>query len=290
MNEHYQTLGVSNTATQDEIKAAYKELAKKNHPDNGGDPNKMQNINAAWDALKTPEKRQQYDREQTMGNAGFHPFSGGTSENADINSIFEEIRRARGGQPFTSTHFGHGFQQVRRNPNTDVQYGIDLKQAYNGYSITVKVRLQTGKEKEFKLDLPAGIEHGSRLLFSGQGTQPNPNIPAGDVIFHIMVQNDQPEGFHRQGADLYGKVVVSSLDAITGCTVDFKNLNDKTIRVNIPAGSQPGSLLKCANYGFPVQPGIRGNLFITVEVNTPKGLSAKQLALVEELKNKLKST
>lgn len=289
MNELYQILGVDKTASTDEIKSAYRKLAKESHPDaEGGSDTKMKKLNEAWDTLKDPAKRQKYDIEQS-GGSPFGTRAGTSNEDADINSIFENIMRARAsGHPFSGgVHFGQGFQQVRRNPNTDIRFTIDLKQAYMGYNANSRVRLQDGQEKEFQLDIPAGIEHGTRITFNGHGIRPNQNLPAGDVIFHVSIQNDVPQGFHRQGKDLYGKVAITALDAITGCDVEFINIDGKKIRVSVPAGSQPGSLLKCSNYGFPTNNGLRGNLLLTVEVQIPKNLTSQQISLVKNLKSQL---
>jgi len=290
MNKFYQILGVDKTASNSDIKAAYKKLAKENHPDReGGNAELMKKINEAWDTLKDTTKRQQYDMQQASG--GYHPFSrrGGSSENIDINSMFEDIMRARqNAHPFGGAHFGQGFRQVRRNPNTDIRFAIDLKKAYEGYNVTSKVRLQDGREAEFIIELPPGVENGTQIRFEQQGTRPNPNVPAGDVIFHLTVTNNQPSGFHRQGADLFGKVTISALDAITGCSANFENINGSIIRVAVPSGSQPGSLLRCPGYGFAqVNGGSNGHLFITLEVEIPKNLTNDQLILIENIKNQI---
>jgi curved DNA-binding protein len=228
--EHYQTLGVSKTATPDEIKKAYRKLASQHHPDKGGDTAMFQKIQIAYDTLSDPEKRQQYDNPLPQGN----PFGGfpggGFNFNGDINDLF--------GQMFNQHH--------RRNPNIPhtfrTQISITLEQAYHGDTQNLKLQTPHGNHA-INIQIPKGVTHGAQMRYENV-------IPQAMLMVEFQIQNHLK--FERRGNDLYCNYMVSVLDLIVGTEIEFNTISGKTLMVKIPPKTQPHMHLKIAGEGMPI--------------------------------------
>lgn len=255
--DHYQTLGVSKTASQDEIKKAYRKLATKHHPDKGGDTATFQSIAQAYDTLSDPVKRAQYDSPQHS----FDPFTQGGGQGwHDVSSMF-------GGNPFEQ--FFRQTQQPNRRKNRDlnIRVNVNFKQSYLGADLEASYQLPNGKKQTVIIQVPAGVESGQVIRYQGMGDDSSPNLPRGDLNVTVMVQRSQE--FDRRGNDLIAYCVINPIEAMTGCTKIVNHLNGTGIRFNIRPGVQHGTEYVSSNLGFTNLRGQSGNLIIIVGIDIP---------------------
>ena len=255
--DHYQTLGVSKTASQDEIKKAYRKLATKHHPDKGGDTATFQSIAQAYDTLSDPVKRAQYDSPQHS----FDPFTQGGGQGwHDVSSMF-------GGNPFEQ--FFRQTQQPNRRKNRDlnIRVNVNFKQSYLGADLEASYQLPNGKKQTVIIQVPAGVESGQVIRYQGMGDDSSPNLPRGDLNVTVMVQRSQE--FDRRGNDLIAYCIINPIEAMTGCTKIVNHLNGTGIRFNIRPGVQHGTEYVSSNLGFTNLRGQSGNLIIIVGIDIP---------------------
>ena len=184
MKNYYDMLGVSENASNDQIKKAFKNIAKKEHPDRGGNEIKFKEANEAYDTLKDTKKRHEYDTVrkygQSMGGQGgnFH-F---TSDDFAGDNIFESFFSGFGG-PNVRTSFR---QRQRINKSVNVRMAISIKEAMNSMEKTINYRLPSGKEEFATVKIPAGIQHGVTFKYKGMGDDSIKSVPRGD----LLVQKD----------------------------------------------------------------------------------------------------
>ena len=263
--DHYQTLGVSPQADEKEIKKAYRKLAMKHHPDQGGDEQQFKQIQAAYSVLSDPDKRAQYDNPNPFEQFGGDPFGQGSP----FGDIFSEI-------------FGGGFrrQQPQRNPDGRMDLNISLLQAYKGTNVVVNTGYAT-----LDVTIPQGVKDGSNLRLSGKGPLRYTELPPGDLIIKVFIE--YPENWGRDGNNLFCRIGVNTLDAITGTKLPFEHVDGKKIEVMIPHGSQNGTRLRIKDYGM-VDPnnGLVGSLYLIVDLQTPIITDEEQLEVLNKIRNK----
>lgn len=268
--DYYSLLGVGKSATQDEIKRAYRKLAMKHHPDKGGDPAQFQKIQEAYDTLGDQQKRQQYDNPQP-------DFS---------------FRTNTSGNPFQGTPFGDFFDQFaqghpharQRMKNRDINVNsiIGLADVLTGKSEMVRYNLSDGRTEHVRVEIPAGARDGDTIRYDRLGDHSDPRLPRGDLYVKIRVR--APRGWDRDGNNLVTKIRVDIFDIILGTSVNFTSLDNKTIKLKIPAGTQPGTVLNVRGYGVPdLRTGRRGNVYVQVEADMPRQLSTEAAQRIQEL-------
>jgi curved DNA-binding protein len=318
--DYYQTLGVNEDASQDEIKKAYRKLARKHHPDvNPGDKaaeERFKGINEAYEVVSDPDKRQKYDQfgaqwqqyERTGGRpedfdwAQWHAQPGGAR--TDTRTVTpEEFEQMFGGgaggfSDFFETLFGSrgrpragGFAdqeyyqpRPRRGRDSEHNVQITLEEAFHG--TTRALQWEDGRQIEAKIS--RGVRNGSRLRLSGQG-QPGANGGSpGDLYLKIEVV-PRP-GFQREGDDLTVTVPVDLYTALLGGQVQVSTL-DRTVKLTIPPGTANGKVFRLRGLGMPNlrNPDQRGDLYATVHVQLPQDLSQKEEELVQQLRDMRKS-
>jgi len=281
MKNYYDILGVSEDASNLQIKRAFKEIAKKEHPDRGGDEAKFKEANEAYDTLKDTRKRQEYDTIRKYGQAG----QGGhfTYRSGDFfgEDIFENF--------FSGFEFGGPGVRTRtfrrspqRNKSINVRMAISIKEAMNNNEKTINYKLPSGKEEFATVKIPAGVQHGITFKFKGMGDDSISNVPRGDLMVQMTVLDS--DGYTRKGNDLHTTKTISCFDAIRGCEVELKTLLDSVIKVKIPSGTQPGTLINCKGQGMPIHKtlNIRGNLYVKIVVLIPQ-LSPGDLKKIKDL-------
>lgn len=287
MKNYYDVLGVNEQSTSAEITKAFKELAKKHHPDRGGDESKFKEINEAHETLKDSQKRHDYDTMRKFGRSGTggqHPFF-----NEDIFGDFFSGFGGNsdfGGTSFTFTR-GPGGERVFRsqpkgNRNVQVRMAISIKDAMTKSEKTINYKLPSGRDEFATVNVPAGVQHGVTFKYAGMGDDSIKNMPRGDLMVVMSVLDS--DGYTRKGNDLYTDKTIDCFQAVRGHEFNLKTLEDKIIKVKVPAGTQPNTLLQVQGQGMPIHKtiGIRGNLFVKIHVLIPQ-LSAADLKKIKDL-------
>jgi len=319
----YQLLGVSRSASADEIRKAYRKLALKHHPDVSDAPDaaaRFAEIQEAYDILADDEKRKAYDkfgmtgvRGQAGAAAGYGPGgpfgaggarpgvrykwsqggpggAGGAQEFdiPDLGSIFEEMFGGRGG----GSPFGGGARQQARQPmkqrGRDVYHPLTVPflSAAMGGTETLQLNKSTGERESIDVRIPAGIEDGAKLRIRGRGNPGMNGGEAGDVILTIRV--GKHPYFKRDGNDVLLDVPVSIAEAALGATVTIPLLKGSA-EVKIPAGTASGSKLRIRGKGIEAASGAAGDFYAVVQIVPPKSLTDDEKTLMEELALKLKN-
>lgn len=287
--DYYKILGVSKTATQDEIKNAYRKLARKLHPDlNPNDKNankRFQEINEANEVLGDPDKRKKYDQygkdwkhgeefekarqqRQSSGQGGGFGGFGGDFEGSDFSDFFSSM--FGGG--------GQGRSQARyRGQDYNAEMKINLSDAY-----TTKQETITVNGKNIRVTIPAGIENGQKLKLKGFGGEGRNGGPAGDLIITFSIINNT--NFKRDGNDLFLNVDTDLYTAILGGEITIDTMSGK-VKLKVAPETQNGTKIRLKGKGFPVykKENTFGDLYITYNIKIPTGLSEKQKELFKEL-------
>jgi len=342
-SDYYELLGVSRSADDGTIKAAYRKLAMRYHPDrNPGDGEaeiRFKAINQAYDCLKDPQKRAAYDRfgRQAYENGGFGGANTRGSDGfTDLGDIFDTI-------------FGGGFGGGRRGParGADLRYDLEisLDEAYHGKSTTItidvaatcetchgkgaepgtnvrtcnlcggsgKMRAQQGffvvertcpnchgggqvieqpcrtcrgegrvdVSQSISVDIPPGVDNGTRIRLAGKGEAGPKGMPPGDLYIFMHVKRHAV--FERDGTTLVTRAPISFSTAALGGEIELPGLDGARHKVNIPAGIQSGKQLRLRGAGMPVLQGRgHGDMVIQIDVETPTRLSARQKDLLRE--------
>ncbi len=276
--DYYSTLGLQRGATDDEIKKAYRKLAMKHHPDRGGDQAKFKEVSTAYEALSDPEKRRIID----MGGdpnqqGGFQHGPGNPFEfhfgTGDLNDLFGNFG------------FGGGFgrQPLRKNKSLNINIEITLEDVLKGKDLNAEVSIPGGKTKMINIAIPAGIEHGQQIRYEGMGDNSIPNLRPGDLIVNVLVR--QHSKFKRENTSLIFEKEISVWDAMLGTSLDIETLDNKTLSITIPAGTQPETVLSCRGEGLPnMRSRIRGNLLIKIKVHVPRNLTNDQKKSIEDFR------
>lgn len=295
--DFYEVLGVSKSASADEIKKAYRKLALQWHPDRNKAANaheKFKEINEAYEVLSDPKKKQTYDQfghaafEPGMGGAaaGQGPFGGGFSQQGPFTYYYQTGNGAQGQNPFGGgaegfdfsdpfdifeQFFGGGFgRQTGRRAHPAYEITIDFMDAVKGASKEVHLpRGEAGSGSEKKtIKIPAGVNNGSRIRFDD---------------FDIVVEVRPDKQYHREGDDLVVEQEISFIQASLGAVVDVPTI-DGPVKIRIQPGTQPGTLIRLHGKGAPhVRGGGRGDEYVKIGLKIPIHLNHRQKELLEEL-------
>ena len=273
--DYYSILGVTKTASPEEIKKAYRKLAMQHHPDRtGGDDTRFKQINEAYDVLSNSDKRSVYDN---------------PSPNFNFNS--QDIHRQQ--NPFAGTPFDHifgqGFAQQRQTPrNRDITLpaNIDLKDVLTGKTLVIQYQLSTGRLETVTVDIPAGAKHGDTIQYEGLGDEGHPRYPRGNLLVRISVSKHKH--WSRDGDNLIIKRTVNVFDFLTGGVIIVNTLDGKQLELKIPKGTKIGTTFSVPNYGLPnLRSGQKGKLFVTVDATVPVINDDALLNKIEEIKKEL---
>lgn len=281
---HYQTLGVSDTASSEEIKKAYRKLASQHHPDKGGDTAKFQAIQTAYDTLGDPAKKEQYDLErQGLGGMRFtvngHDMSGMPGGMEDILRNFG-FNFNRGGDPF-----GH-FRQPRRNKDLRIEIPLTLSSTLEEQVKTVSVQTTNGHRETVEVKIPRGVTNGTQIKYPGLGDNFFNTLARGDLYVHFSVLQQPP--FTVDGLDIHTAIEIDCLSAIVGGETEVSGLDGSKFLVTVPAGTQPGTVLRIKGQGiWQLNGSTRGNLLVKINITVPQNLTAQQLELINQIKNTL---
>ena len=319
--DYYQTLGVSKTASDKEIKQAYRKLARKHHPDvNPGDKTaeaRFKEINEAYEVLGDPDKRKKYDElganwrlyeQAQQQGAGFggggNPFAGG-AWNINMGGpggyrtmTEEEMHELFGNEdPFSDffrTFFGggdprEGAGRARqgRAPRTqkgrDIEHEVELtlEEAYHGATRRISIK-QGGHARSVDVRIPVGVKDGSRVRAAGEGESGSNGGASGDLYLRVRIRPHPV--FERKGTDLHTTVAVPVTTAVLGGEAQVPTITG-SVRLKIPETTQSGQVFRLKGHGMPTvgKPDDRGDLYATVDVQLPRALSREQRSLYEGL-------
>jgi DnaJ-class molecular chaperone len=293
--DYYSILGVPRTATDKEIRTAFRKLARKHHPDvNQGDKSaedRFKEINEANEVLSDPEKRkkydelgprwQEYEQWERAGRPGPNPFSGGDQFGYRTVSP-DELEGMYGNRAPFSDFFQQFFgaeQQAagpvrgrrrvaRRGADVEGDAEISLEEAYTGSALTVDMSSADGPRR-VEVKIPAGIHDGARVRASGQGSAGRGGGPRGDLFIRVHIRPHSV--FTRTGSDLAVRVPTPLATAIAGGTVEVPTPRGTTAQLSIPPGTQNGARLRLRGLGMPhLQGEGAGDLLASVDVRLPK--------------------
>ncbi len=303
--DYYEILGVSKTATEQEIKSAYRKLAKKYHPDINKAPGaeqKYKDVNEAYEVLHDPEKRQKYDalgpdweRAQQFGGAGgFSGFPGGFPGGGGVHMDFGGS--GKGFSEFFETIFGgmnaggggfsasdlFGARRAARGADSEVRVTLSLAEVMAA-PLTRRMTVSSGGEsRAIEVNLPLGIREGSRLKLRGQGGPGRNGGENGDM--YVVVHIDPDPRYEVNGYDITTPVAVQPWDAVLGGAVSVPT-PEGAVRVKVPAGVRNGARLRLHGKGLPMRGGsLRGDLYARVEIATPENVSPRERDLWRQLK------
>lgn len=287
--DYYEVLGVSKSASDDEIKKAYRKLAVKYHPDkNPGDKaaeEKFKEVSEAHEVLSDKQKRARYDQFGHAGvggnaGAGGNPFQNGSFQNFNF-----DFGGGGGLDDILGSIFGFGGGQRRPARGADYRTTVNLtfEEAVFG---TTKVVSADGKD--LKVKIPAGIDDSMSIRLNGKGGAAPKGGTRGDLYVFVRVKPHKT--LTREGSIILSEIHVSMADAALGTTVDVETV-DGNVRMRIPAGTQSGTPFKLSGHGVPLmrRDGDRGPHIVTVIVDTPRNLTKRQKELLEELRDGTKT-
>ena len=304
---YYETLGVAKDSSTQDIKKAYRKLAKKYHPDkNKGDKaaeEKFKKISEAYAVLSDPEKRKQFD---TFGESGFQQrysqddifqgfdlgdilkefglggFSGGFRSSSGAGSPFEGFFHQSGG-PGSAFRSSARPQPVKGSDLT-FELAVSLNEILTGAEKTISLR-QEGKIESVSVKVPKGIKAGQKLRLVGKGGPSPMEGPAGDLF---LVIKEQPHpSFTRDGSNLIMEKRIPFSKACLGSDISITSLDGKQLKVKVPAGIQQQSKLRLKGHGLPSRPKVgRGDIYVKIAIDIPKELTDEQKELVKSLAEK----
>ena len=300
--DYYEVLGVSKSASGDEIKKAYRKLARKYHPDSGGDTKenveKFHEVQEAYDVLSDKNKRSKYDQfghsAQNFAGAGgpggfrtnvngvdfsdiFSGMGGGGGGFGGFGGIADIFEQMRGGRPGRNA----GHRQPVKGKNVEYSLTIGFMESVNGstreVSLTITDPNGSRRVEKLSVKIPAGIDNGGKIRLRGKG-QASSGGPNGDLILNITVASHPY--FKRDGNDIIVDLPVTIAEAALGAQVEVPTLTDRTM-VNIPAGSPSGRKLRLKGRGIKTS-AATGDMYLVLKIVVPAGIDDKSAELLKE--------
>lgn len=301
-NDYYSALGIQKNASQEDIKKAYRKLAKKYHPDvNPGDKKAEENfkqVSEAYEVLSDPEKRKKYDtfgsatnfengydfdpskygrnvrHEYQTGDTGnhsdfFNMFFGGSGFDFDLGSIFGN----RGASGMSKNYSNDG-------KDIETQIEITIEEGFSGIEKRITLRSQRG-EKSLTFKVPKGVKDGEKIRLHGQG-EPGVNGGKNGDLF-LVVKLKSSDKFTMEGNNLITIIDIMPWDAALGCEMAVETIDGK-ILIKVPAGIQTDSKIRAAGKGYTDRNGIRGDLYIKIRIVNPGNITDKMKELYEKLR------
>lgn len=295
--DYYQILGVTKNASQDDIKKAYKKLARKYHPDlNPNDPDaqrKFQEINEANEVLSDPEKRKKYDQygenwkhadefDAQKQQYGSH-FGQNFSHDGTTYTSWSTSGDTEGFSDFFESLFGSRGKRKRsygyRGQDYTAELHLTLQEAYETHK-----QILTVNGKNLRITVPAGVANGQTIKLAGQGGEGMNGGPAGDLYITFVIEEDAR--FRREGDDLYVTAPLNLYTAILGGETIIDTMSGK-VKLKVPAGTQNNTKVRLKGKGFPVykREGSFGDLIVTYSIDIPTHLSEEQKELFRKIQS-----
>jgi curved DNA-binding protein len=319
--DYYEVLGVSRTATADDIKQAYRKLARKYHPDVNPDDKsaeeKFKQVGEAYAVLSDPEKRKRYDQlgENWKAGADFTPppgWEGGRVEYADFGDLFGAGRGPGGFSDFFETLFGSrggrraGAGFAMRGQDVEAAIELTLEEAHRGTTRTITLQTTAvcptcngsgrrenqpcatcrgagvvTRPKTLDVTIPAGVRHGSVIRLAGQGEPGTGHAPAGALLLHVQLR-PHPLFHMLEEGDVELELPVASWEAALGAKVRVPTI-EGAVDMTVPAGAQGGQRLRLRGQGVQRRGSGRGDQYVRLKLVNPPTLTESERALFEQL-------
>ena len=283
--DYYKILGLEdNKVTPEEIKTAYREQAKKYHPDinsgNNFSEERFKDINEAYKVLSTPSSKRKYDR---MWNS-----------NVGRKRKFEESKREEGSifSNFFNMFFGEKLdgekkitkkkevKRPRKGENIETEIDVSIEEAFYGLDKKISLRMQNGKMKTFTVKIPAGIRNNEKIRLIGQGKKGENGGKNGDLLIKINIIDSKK--FSLKGIDLYTDLYITPWEAVLGTKVSVDTIGE-TIYLHIPQGVESGEKVKIPGKGYKDGKGGRGELIADVKIMIPKKPTKEEIGMFKKL-------
>ena len=269
----YATLGVPQNATSDDIKKAYKKLARENHPDlnpeNIEAEKKFKEISEAHAVLGDDRKRQEYDQIRAMGSSGFGGFTSQGFTVDDFGDIFENL----------GDIFGFGGRRKGQTYQTNIT--ISFNEAASGIEVVLPI-----ENESIKIKVPAGVDNGSVIRLRGRGGPGAAGAPDGDLLVQVSVQPHK--FFKRNNMDLILEIPLLFTEAALGASIKIPTLT-KSVTLKIPSGTPSGKTFKIRGEGIAPQGRRSGDLYVKVFITPPLNLSRSAKKHLEKFKEQFES-
>ncbi len=309
--DYYETLGVSKTASAEEIKSAFRKLARKHHPDlakpkeKAAAEEKFKQINEAYEVLSDPEKRAKYDQlgadwnqpggfqpppEWARGGegGGFRPFAGGDGGGVEFEfggTGFSDFFEAFFGGGRGESAFGRGFGRRQateaRGQDVEADIMVTLEEALHGSTRQISLRRSdSDKVETYQVKIPRGVHEGQRIRLAGQGEAGIRGGKKGDLFLRVRLAR-HPD-FSVEGNDLIYEAALDPWQAVLGTQIDVPTLEGAR-RLKIPPGTQGGQRFRLRERGLPNSAGGRGDLYVVAEIRIPKKTSEDERSLWDQL-------
>jgi len=260
--DYYSTLGVNKNATQDDIRKAYKKQSMQHHPDRGGNEEVFKKINEAYSTLKDPAKRQEYDNPQPQW------------DQRNYADPFEQM-------------FGQMRGRRQRNKDILCTAQVELVDIIKGKKLDIEYQLPSGIKQTATVHIPAGIDNNVTMRYQGLGDNMFKQLPRGDLLIKVIIRT--PRGWDRQGENLLTFTEVNVFEAMLGTKKVIRTLENKTLQLTIPPGTQPDQVFSISDHGLVSQrTGKRGSIYVKVKVKVPKvddNVGQDMLQYIKEAQN-----
>lgn len=300
--DYYQVMGLSRSAGQEEIKRAYRKLARKYHPDVSKEPDaeeRFKEVNEAYEVLKDPEKRKAYDQLGSNWKAGqeFRPppdwpggfnFGDGGYTGFDPSQFSDFFETLFGGRARGAGARRPGFG--RHGADRHARLVVSLEEVYAGAVKDIVVQSREvepsgrpgQRSQTLKVTIPRGIGEGQRIRLTGKGAAGAAGTPAGDLYLEVVYAPHRT--FRVEGRDLYTSLPLAPWEAALGARVPVRTLGGK-VEMSVPPGSQAGQRLRLKGRGLPGAPA--GDQYVVLQVVTPRPRNERERALYEQMRREM---
>ena len=283
--DYYKILGIDNNkATPEEIKSAYREQAKKYHPDINSESNfseeRFKDINEAYKVLSTPASRRKYDR---MWNSNIGKKKKTEESKREEGSVFGNFFNMFFGEQIVDKEEKTNKNKEKvaiKGENIETEIDVSVEEAFYGQDKKLSLRAQNGKLKTFTVKIPAGIRNGEKIRLIGQGKKGENGGKNGDLLIKINIKKSKK--FALKGIDLYTDLYITPWEAVLGTKVSLETIGE-TIFIHVPQGIESGEKIKIPEKGYKDGKGGRGELIAEVKIMIPKIPTKEEMSFFKQL-------